>query len=147
LTLYRLESEDQKEARRAAAREVIGAVPPATTSQILVTNELFSGPLPSPDILRRYDQVVTGGATRIFDMAEREQAHRMDMDRQNAAAANRGQLFGFIVAVLGIGGGIVLVGIGKPVSGMSVFALCLASLLGAFIWDRKVAKKVPQVPK
>jgi uncharacterized membrane protein len=43
------------------------------------------GPLPSPEDIQKFDTIVQGGAERIFGMAEREQTHRIEMERQSAA--------------------------------------------------------------
>jgi uncharacterized membrane protein len=43
------------------------------------------GPLPPPEDIQKFDAIVQGGAERIFDMAEREQAHRIEMEQQSAA--------------------------------------------------------------
>lgn len=41
---------------------------------------LHQGPLPAPEDLHRYDELLPGAANRIIAMAEREQAHRMNME-------------------------------------------------------------------
>lgn len=48
---------------------------------IAVHEERHSGPLPAPKTLAQYDHVVPGAAERIIQMAEREQAHRHQHDR------------------------------------------------------------------
>lgn len=42
----------------------------------------YSGPLPLPEDLARYDQVVPGAAERIIKMAENEMQHRHDNDNK-----------------------------------------------------------------
>ena len=41
----------------------------------------FSGPLPEPDDLVRYENLLPGAAERIFTMAEAEQRHRTTMEQ------------------------------------------------------------------
>lgn len=41
----------------------------------------FSGPLPHPQTLRQYDEVLPGAAERILRMAEKQQDHRIGMDQ------------------------------------------------------------------
>lgn len=43
-------------------------------------SKLHQGPLPAPEDLHRYDELVPGAANRIIAMAEREQAHRMNLE-------------------------------------------------------------------
>jgi len=40
----------------------------------------FSGPLPPPQALREYDQIVPGLATRIVAQAERQTEHRISLE-------------------------------------------------------------------
>ena len=42
----------------------------------------FSGPLPHPDMLRKFDDVVPGAAERIIKMAEDQSNHRKDLERK-----------------------------------------------------------------
>ena len=47
----------------------------------LVHAEHWSGPLPPPAALQRYDEVLPGAAERILAMAETEQQHRMEQEK------------------------------------------------------------------
>lgn len=47
-----------------------------------VVQRSFSGPLPPPDLLREYNQIVPGLAERIARMAEKEQDHRHYFERK-----------------------------------------------------------------
>lgn len=40
----------------------------------------FSGPLPHPDILAKYEEVYPGAASKIFQMAEEQAEHRRKME-------------------------------------------------------------------
>jgi uncharacterized membrane protein len=42
----------------------------------------FSGPLPPPEALSQYESISNGLAERIVQMAEREQAHRHEQEKQ-----------------------------------------------------------------
>lgn len=67
---------------RAAIAEVV-------TTAISVSEVRHSGPLPAPRTMREYEEIVPGGAERIFKMAELEQQHRHQRDRDNAALRNK----------------------------------------------------------
>lgn len=43
----------------------------------------WSGPLPPPAELERFDQIIPGGADRLLRMAEKEQVHRIDDVRRD----------------------------------------------------------------
>lgn len=73
----------------------------------------WSGPLPPPEALARFDQIIPNGAERILHMSEQEQAHRLENEkaaleaniqssREAQAQAKSGQLAGALVSVLAI---------------------------------------------
>lgn len=59
--------------------------------------------LPAPEILEAYDAVLSGSATRIIQMFEREQAHRHQWEyralRVHQVSTLLGQGLGFLIAV------------------------------------------------
>lgn len=71
---------------------------------IATIQEHYSGPLPQPADLEKYDQIVPGAAERILAMAEKEQADRhKESERQShlmCALSLRGQWIGFFLAIL-----------------------------------------------
>ena len=96
----------------------------------------ISGPLPTPDILLGYDEVLPGAAERIMRMAEKEQAGALEFGGISVRAATadnrRGQVFGFLVALaafgtasylgyLGHGAAAAIVGGGTVVALVTVF--------------------------
>ncbi|WP_302612356.1 DUF2335 domain-containing protein [uncultured Muribaculum sp.] len=73
-------------------------------SIIAARSESFSGPLPHPELLIKYEEAFPGAAERIFKIAENEQGHRIkyDNDMLNGALvqAKRGQWMGFTLCIL-----------------------------------------------
>lgn len=62
----------------------------------------FSGPLPPPEILIKYNDAVPDAAERILSMAEREAAHRHAKENKQTETDSRDSLLGIIFAfVLG----------------------------------------------
>jgi uncharacterized membrane protein len=53
----------------------------------------FSGPLPPPGMLARYNDALPDGADRIVKMAEDQSSHRRRME-------SRGQIFAFVLALV-----------------------------------------------
>jgi len=111
------------------------------TTQIAVTAERFAGPLPHPEILEQYDKIVPGLAERIVKMAESQAHHRQGLERtvvlSNTRNERRGQVFGFIISMLVIGGSIYLIDSGKSVEGVTGIVVNLVSLVGIFIYGRR----------
>lgn len=120
---------------------------PATTTTTSITRieaSAFSGPLPHPDILARYNEVVPNGADRIFAAFERQGLHRESLEasvvRGNIKSQNQGSWFGFIVSMTAVIGGIYLIAIGKQVSGLATIVANLAALAGIFVYVRQKQK-------
>lgn len=61
----------------------------------------FSGPIPSPETLAAYDEVVPGCARELVDMLLNEQRHRMAVDHRVLNTADRQQwlTFTFIITI------------------------------------------------
>jgi uncharacterized membrane protein len=76
----------------------------------------WTGPLPPPEALDRFNQVIPNGAERIFKMAEAEQAHRIahetDTLRATVAEAKRGQILGASISLLAVASALVSVWLG-----------------------------------
>jgi uncharacterized membrane protein len=106
----------------------------------------FSGPLPPPEVLARYDKLHPGFAERILTMAEREQDHRHQCERgalsqeiRNHEARNqeafRGQLFGLTIGSLAIISGSITAALGAQwpggfIGGGGVIGLVAVFILG-----------------
>lgn len=64
----------------------------------------FSGPIPPPNIIAGYEEVVPGAADRIIQMAEKQAAHRQSIEQMAAKIEARDSLLGILFAfILGIG--------------------------------------------
>jgi uncharacterized membrane protein len=51
------------------------------TSQTIKTAASFSGPLPPPSILGKYNDILPNGAERIMKMAENQSTHRIELEK------------------------------------------------------------------
>ena len=60
----------RQEAKNELAQEVIAIV-----------GQTFSGPLPPPDALKRYSDIIPNGAERIMAMAEEQSKHRRELEK------------------------------------------------------------------
>ena len=74
---------------------------------MVIRSEMYSGPIPSPEALARYEEIQPGAADRIIKMAEKQQEHRMSLETKAIGGqidqSKRGQIFGFIAILLCIG--------------------------------------------
>ena len=58
-----------------------------TQSVTSTSIENWSGPLPPPAALESFNRIIPGGAERILAMAEKEQGHRVELEKSQLAGA------------------------------------------------------------
>jgi uncharacterized membrane protein len=100
----------------------------------------FSGPLPPPELLAKYNEVIPNGAERIMTMAEDQSRHRQGLEKTvvngNVQSETRGQWMGLIICLAIVGGGIFLAHEGRPVLGGGLVGADLVALVGLFIYGK-----------
>lgn len=98
------------------------------------------GPLPPPQQLREYGDVIKDGPERILRMAEISQQHAQTMQwtglQRSFNEARLGQIFGFTLGLVGLVGGIWLAATGQPVAGTAIVTGCLVGLVTVFVTGR-----------
>ena len=134
---------DAKNAIKQAAKTVIASKYPDSRLEVHAASErIFTGPLPPPDILKGYNEVVSHGADRIMKMAELEQEHAHKMDNRCLLLVIAGQLLGFLISFSAMAGGFWLVAHDKPLSGFTGFFTGVGILLGGGYLSK--TRRVPQ---
>jgi uncharacterized membrane protein len=105
----------------------------------------FSGPIPPPALLERYNEIIPNGAERILAMAEKQSAHREYLEKRvvdgNVANQTRGSYFAFILCFTAILGGVWLIAHGQSTEGLVAIITSIGSLAGLFIYNKKQQKK------
>lgn len=105
------------------------------------TMHAFSGPLPHPEILKGFEEVVPGSAERIIKMAEGQFLHRTTLESRvinsDIIRSKWGQILGFIIAIAGLSGSVIMVCFGKQVAGGILGIGTLASLVSVFMYGSK----------
>jgi len=88
--------------------------PNQNSSQIVSAQ--WQGPLPPPEALANFDQIIPNGAERIMKMVEDEQAHRISYEQAhlNALAGDtrRGHYIGLAISVASIAGAVYAASLG-----------------------------------
>jgi len=76
---------------------------PKSKNQITAS---WSGPLPPPAALEKFNQIIPNGAERILAMAEKEQSARIEYEKAALSAAiidtRRGHFLGASISILAI---------------------------------------------
>jgi uncharacterized membrane protein len=103
----------------------------------------YSGPIPPPDLLQRFDEVYPGAAKQILDDFVQESAHRRSMERKvvNAESFKEvcGAIFAGLIGMTGVGGGVWLAHEGRATGGLSTIFATLASLVGVYLYQTRRA--------
>lgn len=109
------------------------------------TTTIHQGPLPSPEMLYQYNQILPGAAERIITMAEDQSKHRQDLERTVIKARARDSLYGIISAAIlcitTILCGTFTVLNGHEVSGAFLGTAGLAGLAGVFVYGTRENRK------
>ncbi|KKQ78166.1 MAG: hypothetical protein A3A96_00250 [Candidatus Zambryskibacteria bacterium RIFCSPLOWO2_01_FULL_39_39] len=105
----------------------------------------FSGPLPPPEILERFNSIVPGAAERIIKMAEDQFAHRVDLEKRviksDVERSKWGQILGFIISIFGLTVALFVSIKGQQWASSIIGGGTLASLVGVFMYGTKSRRK------
>ena len=105
----------------------------------------FSGPLPPPEILARYNDAIPGGAERILAMAENQSKHRQSLEQKvvdaNCRAQRNGTILGFLICMAAIGSGTFLIDVGKSAEGLVPIIGALGGLVAIFVIGKSQQRK------
>lgn len=113
--------------------------------QLQVTT-IHSGPLPAPEQLAAYENICPGAAERIIKMAEKQIAHRQEMEKFSLKTKARnsllGMCFGFVIGMSCVISGTLLSLNGLSLAGFGSLLAGLTSLVAVFVYGRKNRKIV-----
>lgn len=129
-----------------------GQPPHQQQSIVRQTSVQWAGPLPPPEALARFNEIVPEGANRIMTMAENEQRHRMQYEAEglkaNVKEAKRGQVLGTVLSALCIIGSVATVYLGAHWSvSMALVGVPLVSVIRAVINRRANTPKNGETKK
>lgn len=105
-----------------------------------ITQE-YHGPIPHPNIIKQFEEILPGSADRILKLSENEQKHRQNLEKKAVDHQIRietlGLLFGFILALIIIAGGVYLLINDKSAKGFSLIIGGIAAIITPFIFSKK----------
>jgi len=115
------------------------------SQQLIASQTFFQGPLPSPEILEKYNKLHPGAVERIFVMAETQTKHRQEIEiktlDRDFILQTRGQIFGFVTCLVTLLGGITLLALSKSIVGMATLVSSLGILIGSNIYTRQTQNR------
>ena len=101
----------------------------------------FSGPLPPPDVLEKYERVSPGAAERIIAMVETQNSHRHELEKSlvnnGCKQASKGQNCAVTLGALAIIFGAIAGVSGAQWTGSVIGGLVVVGLVSAFIRSRR----------
>lgn len=134
----------KRQAKRAAAtnlvRQLQESAPSAISPQLVAEITQYQGPIPPPNLLSQYNEIVTDGAERIIAMAEEQQHHRIFLERTVVVGDSRrswcGLILGFVAVLVVAGTGLTIAILRHPAAGSWLIGTTIASLAGVFVYSQ-----------
>lgn len=130
---------------------ILNAVPENKREEVkealmVMRSEMYSGPIPPPEALARYEEVQPGAADRILTMAEKQQEHRMALETKAIGGqvdqSKRGQLFGFILVFVCIAVAVFFaVYFGMTAFAVTFLCVTMVSVVGLFVTGKMAVQK------
>lgn len=100
-------------------------------------SKTYSGPIPPPELLAQYEQIVPGSAQQIVDQFVKQGNHRMSLEKMVITSDVRrswaGLILGAVIALVVLVGSFILVYTGKEVIGIVGIVTALGSLVTTFV--------------
>ena len=98
------------------------------------------GPLPAPESLQKYGDIVENGAERIMRVFEKQTTHRQEIEKtvtkRQLNQSATGQIFAFIIGVFCVVAGCYLVINEHDGAGIALFSIDIVGLASVFIYGR-----------
>lgn len=117
----------------------------AFLSRTSVLQSLWYAPMPPPEILKAYNEVIPDAANRILRLLEVKSGHRQKVQEITVLGRlkerYKGQLFALIIALAFLFVSFVLVLEGHDVSGTIIGSVDLVALVSVFAYRRNVVKR------
>lgn len=134
-----LENKDKKPGEASVEGEIVKEEnSKSINSQLIakIESTYFSGPLPSPDTLRKYEKILPGSVNRIIRMAEDQSKHRRGLEKavvgSNIFNERVGMVLGFITGIIVILASFFLIYIDKPIQGFLTLGLTIVAYAYSF---------------
>ena len=114
-------------------------------SLVVTMHKTHIGPLPDPETLIQYSDIIPNGAERIMQMAEKQLEHRMTMEKKviggQMLQSNIGQFLAFFIGIAALGASTYCIISGYEWSGGALGIGGLTGLVTAFIKGRSSQEK------
>lgn len=107
--------------------------------------EQWSGPLPPPEVLMRFEEVCPGTAKKIVRTFESQAHHRMSLEKKvitsDARNETLGVVFAFLIVSMVLGLAVYAMYLGRDLTALVALLSVLVSLIGIFVYGKRVNKQ------
>lgn len=104
----------------------------------------YSGPLPSPEVLQKFNEIVPGAADRILVQFEEQSRHRRTLETKalngENSRANWGMVCGFIIGMTALGGAIYLALSDHQLAGGIIGSGGIIGLTAVFVYGSRAKR-------
>ena len=118
---------------------------PSNAPARLTTFTEVTGPIPPPQILQQYNNIVPGAAERIIRMAEKQSDHRMALENKvvgsNLVKSYLGMIVGASIAIFGLHIAKEIAIDGNPATAGIIAALDLGGLVWVAVTNTKSQRR------
>lgn len=115
---------------------------------MIKVESMFSGPLPPPEVLAGYDEIVPGMAERLLVKFEKQADHRMSLEKRvidgDVRRSWAGLLLGFTFGVALLVASVYMIANGFAVAGIIVIATELVAIAVALIYSTETRRRERQ---
>jgi uncharacterized membrane protein len=105
----------------------------------------YSGPLPDPQFFRELAEIYPDAPRIILEDFQEQARHRREREKvvtdTNALLARRGQTYGFLIGLAGLGVSFGSVFLGYATAGTLIATGCVGSLVTVFVYGRSKQKQ------
>lgn len=119
-------------------------------AEIITRASSWSGPLPSPDSLREFEEIVPGSADRLITMVEKQGNHRMEIEKRVVDGESKRAwvdlLARHIITLVGLVASILLVVFGYTPAGVILTALTTLFAVVSFLIGKILDRILNQSP-
>lgn len=129
------ETKNDLQSSKVNVDEVIDSVKklPREEQEMAISKlEMYSGPIPHPDILEKYDELDPGAAKLIIENGVKESEHRRKLEVQamnyTAKDSKRREWMGFFLGIIIILVGALLIYLGHTITGTVLSGISAVSL-------------------
>lgn len=103
------------------------------------------GPIPPPEVMIAYSEKCPDVYKLILKMTDQYHKTSIECDKQlvelETKRTLRGQMFAFLIAILGIGGAVTCAFLGESVVGSALGSVTLINLVSSFMGQKRKTEK------